>query len=200
MVTSMRVTREDVQRAQARVGLRQDAVAWGLTFAQADLSGLLPGERQAFQCELHAFVHHPPRGITSKGDDRRVDLFDLDLTEAQQILLRTFRLAADREPIDTPLRGTPRAVWFGDRYTLVQYDNELDLTPAEQLQAAAVRLLDRLPPRYVINACEAPRLRQREPCGNLFLTKKSTQRYCSITCQQRAHHRRNRRPRRPAPA
>jgi hypothetical protein len=186
----MNIKVDAMRRAQTRVGTRQAAVTWGLIFAQADLNALLDSEQEVWQLELHAFAHQSPRGISSDGECL-TELYNLDFAEAQQILLDIFRAAAAREPLETPLRGQAKAVWWENRYIHFEDTNEYQLSPADWLRVGTIRLIERLPQGYVVNACQAPQFQQHTLCGRLFLTNKSRQRYCSPTCQQRAHHRRN---------
>jgi hypothetical protein len=191
----LRVKKEELELAQARVGIREDAVRWALEFAQMDLSHVLPGERFGKELEFWAFLRYAT--IQGGSIEGIVTLpTTLSLVEAQRLMLHIFRAAAAREPLETAIQETQRAVWNGTRYIPMREDNLLRVSTAEQLRCGLKRLIVELPDGYLVNACEAPQRRQSTLCGRLFLTNRSVQRYCSPVCQQRAHHRRNRRPRR----
>jgi hypothetical protein len=207
-----RVKRIDLQRAQARVGRDQAAVRWALAFLDIDVATLSPGEEEALTLELFVLTTHPTyrpvqegTSFTTKGDlvgDLRVP----PLAVAQQILRGVFQRAAAGEPPAMVWRarvekverieGDHRAI--PTRYIVTAGVDHARESPNDTLQAVAAHLLTSLSPGWGINACQAPRFRQTEPCGRLFLTRRAVQRYCSLVCQQRAGHRRNwrRRPHR----
>jgi hypothetical protein len=210
------VTDKEIESAQVRVGIGSplEETRWALRVAQADLSRPLPWEVAAIRLEWFVFlchaaglgIHYEPEVVEMTkagpvfGELRAEVPTDLPLSEAQSIMRQAFRTAAARESLETAIHGRTTLVWMGDQYVLSQEDNLHDVSTAEQLCYAMARLMSWLPRGYVVNACEAPQLRQERLCGRLFLTKRLIQRYCSPACQQRAHHRRNRRPRRPAHA
>jgi hypothetical protein len=183
-------TLAELRHAQQRVGTDERAIRWALAFIDIPLNELLDAEKYVLQLELTVFAHLPKSPPISE-DGEHVELLYLSLQQAQERLGNLLQLIA----LGAPLRSPPPA----DRYLVRlddRYSYKLDgLMPEQQLQATVEHLLIALPAGTLLQICRAPRPRQQANCGRVFLSRRSAQQYCSVVCQQRAHHQRNQHPR-----
>jgi hypothetical protein len=185
---AIKVKREDVNQAQARVGILREALEWAVGFSQMDLTTLLPGEQFAKQLELYAWVTYAAQ--LGRGASAGVETIpaDLTLTDAQHIMQEVFRAAVKHEKIPVTRGVLEELIWIGDRYYLVK-DTGSQQSTAEHIRRGLGRLIDELPKGREIRGCEAPRSRATIPCGRWFIAK-PTQRFCTMACRQRHNVRR----------
>jgi hypothetical protein len=178
-------TLEEFQHAQKRVGTGEQALRWAFRFVEVNLDELLSTELSTAYLELMAFIYGPPKHPPAN-DEGTFALPDMRISSFQEYLRDLLCGVA----LGRPVRARPASRWLevmGDRYGF-----RVDASdPLDDLYSTVEHLLLGLPPGRLLRICRAPRPREVRNCGRLFLSKRAAQQYCSVICQQRAHHQRN---------